>query len=219
MIKVAPSVLAADFSRLGEEVKRAEKGGADYIHIDVMDGAFVPNLTIGPAVIASLRPLTKLPFDVHLMIQRPDRFIEDFIRAGADILTIHLEAEERVEDALKKIREMGVRAGLSVRPKTTFEAAKPFMDDLDLFLVMTVEPGFGGQQFMVDMLPKIEEVRRFIDEEGLQVELEVDGGINEVTAGPAARAGARVLVAGSAVYAGSVKSNIEKIRNSALSAL
>jgi ribulose-phosphate 3-epimerase len=153
------------------------------------------------------------------MIQRPGKFVEDFVRAGADILTIHLEAEEEVEETLHRIRDLGARAGLSVKPSTTFEAVKPYMDDLDLFLVMTVEPGFGGQEFMMDMLPKVEEARKFIDEEGLEVELEVDGGINEVTAGPAARAGARVLVAGSAVYSGNVKSNMEKIRESALSAL
>lgn len=219
MIKIAPSILAADFSRLGEEVKRAERGGADYIHIDVMDGVFVPNLTIGPPVIKSLRPVTTLPFDVHLMIQRPSRFVEDFVRAGADILTIHLEAEEAVEETLKRIRDLGARPGLSVKPTTTFEAAKSFMDMLDLFLVMTVEPGFGGQEFMMDVLPKVEEARRLIDDEGLSVELEVDGGIDEVTAAPAARAGATVLVAGSAVYSGSVRSNIENIRKSALSAL
>ncbi|MFQ5838537.1 MAG: ribulose-phosphate 3-epimerase [Thermoplasmata archaeon] len=219
MIKIAPSILSAEFSRLGEEVKRAERGGADYIHIDVMDGSFVPNLTIGPVVVASLRPLTQLPFDVHLMIQRPRRFVEDFVRAGSDIVTIHLEAEERVEETLKKIRELGAKAGLSIKPDTTFEAVKPFMALVDLFLVMTVEPGFSGQKFMMEMLPKVEDARAFIDEGGLDVELEVDGGIDEVTAGPAVKAGARVLVAGSAVYSGRVRSNIEKIRKSALSAL
>ncbi len=219
MIKIAPSILAADFSKLGEEVKRAEKGGADYIHVDVMDGVFVPNLTIGSPVIASLRPVTKLPFDVHLMIQRPARHVEEFVKAGADILTIHLEAEERVEETLNRIREMGRRPGLSIKPDTTFEAIKPFMGLVDLVLLMTVEPGFGGQQFLTEVLPKIEEARRFIDDAGLDVELEVDGGIDKVTAGLAAKAGARVFVAGSAVYSGNVKENIARIRASASKAL
>ncbi|MEE9237486.1 MAG: ribulose-phosphate 3-epimerase [Thermoplasmata archaeon] len=219
MIKISPSILSADFSRLGEEVKRAERGGADYIHIDVMDGVFVPNLTIGPPVISSLRPVTKLPFDVHLMIQRPGRFAKDFVRAGADILTIHLEAEEEVEATLDAIRKMGARPGISIKPATTFEAVKPFMGLVDILLIMTVEPGLAGQQFMMDILPKLEEARGFIEEGGLEVELEVDGGINEVTAGLAAKAGARVLVAGSAIYGGNVRNRISKIRNSASNAL
>lgn len=218
MVKIAPSILSADFSRLGEEVRRAEKGGADYIHVDVMDGAFVPNLTIGPVVISSIRPVTKLPFDVHLMIQRPIRYLEDYVRAGADILTIHLEAEESLDEALDRIRELGARAGISIKPQTSFEAVKPYLAKVDVLLVMTVEPGFGGQEFMMDMLPKIEEARRFIDEGALQVELEVDGGINEVTAGPAVEAGAEVLVAGSAVYSGDVRRNIERIRRSVTAA-
>ncbi len=219
MIKVAPSILSADFSRLGEEVKRAERGGADYIHVDVMDGVFVPNLTIGPPVISSLRPSTQLPFDVHLMIQRPGRFVEDFITAGADILTIHLEAEEDVEGTLQAIGEMGARSGISIKPATSFEAVKPYMGLIHLLLIMTVDPGFGGQEFMTEVLPKMEEARDFIEDGGLEVELEVDGGINEATAGLAARAGARVLVAGSAVFGGNVKNRIAKIRKSALSAL
>ncbi len=219
MIKISPSILAADFSRLGDEVRRVEAGGADYLHVDVMDGAFVPNLTIGPPVIASLRPLTKLPFDVHLMIQNPGRYVEDFVRAGADILTIHLEAEEEVERTLGAIRELGASPGISIRPNTTFEAVKPYVSNVDLLLLMTVEPGFGGQEFMMEVMPKVEEARRFIDEAELNVELEVDGGIDEVTAGYAAKAGARVFVAGSAVFGGRVKRRIAKIRESALKAL
>ncbi len=219
MIKVSPSILSANFTRLGDEVKRAERGGADYLHVDVMDGVFVPNLTLGPPVIASLRPVTEIPFDVHLMIQRPRRYVDDFVRSGANILTVHLEAEEEMEKTLKEIREFGARPGLSIKPATTFEAVKPFMGLVDLLLIMTVEPGFAGQQFMVEMLPKIEEAREFIDKSGLDVELEVDGGVDEVTAGLAAKAGARVLVAGSAIYGGRVRNRIAKIRKSALAAL
>ncbi len=211
--------MAADFSRLGVEVRRVEAGGADYVHVDVMDGAFVPNLTIGPPVISSLRPLTKLPFDVHLMIQNPGRYVEDFIGAGADILTIHLEAEQEVERTLGTIRELGASPGISIRPNTTFEAVKPYVSDVDLLLLMTVEPGFGGQEFMMEVMPKVEEARRFMDDAELNVELEVDGGIDEVTAGYAAKAGARVFVAGSAVFGGRVKRRIAKIRESALKAL
>ncbi len=215
MIKIAPSILAADFSRLGEEVKRAERGGADYVHIDVMDGLFVPNITIGPLVIAALRPHTDLPFDVHLMIQRPGRYVREFAEAGANIMTIHLEAEEEPAETLAAIRDHGSRPGLAIKPNTTLEAAKPLLRDLDLLLVMTVEPGFGGQAFMSEVLPKVEEAREFLDEEGLHIELEVDGGIDDVTAGMAARAGARVFVAGTGVYDGRVGSNIAKIRKSA----
>lgn len=219
MIKVAPSILSADFSQLGEEIRRAEKGGADYIHIDVMDGIFVPNLTLGPPVISSLRPVTEIPFDVHLMIQRPSRMLDDFVRAGADIVTFHLEAEEEVEESLAKIHELGAKAGISIKPATTFEAVKPFMGLVDLLLVMTVEPGFGGQQFMMEVLPKIQEAKQFIDDEGLEVEVEVDGGITEVTAEHAAKAGARVFVAGSAIYGGNVRERIAKIRKRAEAAL
>ncbi len=215
MIKIAPSILAADFSRLGEEVKRAERGGADYVHIDVMDGLFVPNITLGPLVIAALRPHTDLPFDVHLMIQRPGRYVKEFAEAGANIMTIHLEAEEEPAETLAAIRDHGSRPGLAIKPNTTLEAAKSLLRDLDLLLVMTVEPGFGGQAFMSEVLPKVEEAREFLDEEGLPIELEVDGGIDVVTAGMAARAGARVIVAGTGVYDGRVGSNIAKIRKSA----
>ena len=215
MIKIAPSILAADFSRLGEEVQRAERGGADYVHIDVMDGLFVPNITIGPAVIAALRPHTDLPFDVHLMIQRPGRYVKEFVEAGANVVTSHLEAEEEPAETLEAIRDRGSRPGLAIKPNTTLEAAKPLLRDLDLLLLMTVEPGFGGQTFMSEVLPKVEEARDFLDEEGLHTELEVDGGIDTVTAGMASRAGARVLVAGTGVYDGRVGSNIAKLRTSA----
>lgn len=218
-MKIAPSILSADFARLGAALEAADRGGADYIHIDVMDGMFVPNLTMGPVVIAAIRSSTDLPFDCHLMIQRPSRYVEEFAEAGADLLTIHLEAEEEVRATLEAIRDHGMRAGLAVKPSTTFEAAKPFLGEVDLFLVMTVEPGFAGQTFMTEVLPKVERSRAFLDEEGLEVELEVDGGVDATTAPLAARAGARVLVAGSAVYGGPVKDNIAKIRQSALDAL
>lgn len=219
MIKIAPSILSADFRRLGAEVEAAEKGGADYVHIDVMDGLFVPNLTMGPVVVRAIRPVTDLPFDCHLMIQRPSRYVAEFAEAGADILTFHLEAEEEVRKTLQAVRDRGMRAGLAIRPGTTFEAAKPFLGHLDLFLVMTVEPGFAGQRFMHDVLPKVEAARAFLDREGLDVEVEVDGGVDPSTAGPAARAGARVLVAGSAVYGGPVRENVSRIRKNALDAL
>ncbi len=219
MIKISPSILAADFSRLGDEVKRLDPGGADYVHVDVMDGGFVPNLTVGPPVIAAVRPVTKLPFDVHLMIQRPSRYLDDYIRAGADILTVHLEAEEELEETLQAIRELGSRPGIAIKPNTSFQAVKPYMGLVDILVVMTVEPGFGGQEFMMEVMPKVEEARGFIDEAGLDVELEVDGGVDEITAGYAAKAGANVLVAGTAVYGGRVKRRIARIRESATKAL
>lgn len=200
MVKVAPSILSADFSRLGEEIKRLEREGADWVHIDVMDGVFVPNITIGPMVVQSLRPLTSLPFDVHLMITSPERYVDTFARAGADYITVHVEASDRVEHTLHRIRSLGKKAGLSLNPETPFLAVEPYMDQIDLLLVMTVRPGFGGQSFMPECLPKIERAREMIDRLGLEVEIAVDGGINCDTGRRCIEAGATVLDAGSSLF-------------------
>lgn len=200
MTKIAPSILSADFSRLGEEVKRLEKEGADWVHVDVMDGVFVPNITIGPIVIQHLRGHSALPFDVHLMIVEPERYVEVFAKAGADMITIHVEASERTGETLDQIRALGKKAGLSLNPETPFSAVEPFMDKIDLLLIMTVHPGFGGQSFMSEVLPKIKKAREFIDSHGLNIELEVDGGINRDTAEKAIKAGATVLAAGSSLF-------------------
>jgi len=200
MIKVAPSILSADFACLGDEVKRLEEAGADWVHVDVMDGHFVPNITIGPGAIKCLRGHSELTFDVHLMIVQPEKYVEEFARAGADIITIHLEASERLQETLQHIRALGKRPGLSINPGTPFSAAVPYMESIDLLLIMTVNPGFGGQAFMEECLPKIEEARRYVDGHGLKVEIEVDGGINAKTGREAVRAGATVLAAGSSLF-------------------
>ena len=202
MIKVSPSILSADFVNLERDIRALSPAGADYVHVDVMDGLFVPNITIGIPVVAAIRRITELPLDVHLMIDRPIRYVDDFCKAGSDILTIHVEAdtEENTLAALKRIRENGVRAAISVKPKTPAEAVLPFLPYCDLILVMTVEPGFGGQSFMEDMMPKLRKIRTFIDAQKPDCELEVDGGINEITARICRAHGANVLVAGSAYF-------------------
>ena len=201
-IKTAPSILAADFANLERDIRMAEAAGADYIHVDVMDGLFVPNISIGVPVVASIRKVTDLPLDVHLMIDRPGRYIDAFREAGADILTLHVEADtpENIRAALERTRAGGVRAALSVKPGTPAGALRPFLPLCDMVLVMTVEPGFGGQKFMEDMLPKIRTLRSWIDAEFPGMELEVDGGINARTAERCTAAGADVLVAGSAFF-------------------
>ncbi len=202
MVKVAPSVLSADFVNLERDIHKIEKLGADYVHIDVMDGIFVPNLTIGIPVVAAIRSITKLPLDVHLMIDRPIRYVERFCDAGADIVTIHTEAdtEENNREALRLIRGKGVRAAVSIKPNTPAQAVDPYMDEIDMILVMTVEPGFGGQKFMEDMMPKVWALRKIIDVRCPGVELEVDGGVNPETAKICVEAGSNVLVAGSAIF-------------------
>ena len=202
MIKVSPSILSADFVNLERDIRALSPAGADYVHVDVMDGLFVPNITIGIPVVAAIRKITELPLDVHLMIDRPIRYADDFCKAGSDILTVHVEAdtEENTLAALKRIRENGVRAAISVKPKTPAEAVLPFLPYCDLILVMTVEPGFGGQSFMEDMMPKLRKIRTFIDAQKPDCELEVDGGINVTTARICREHGANVLVAGSAYF-------------------
>lgn len=202
MIKVSPSILSADFVNLERDIRALTPAGADYVHVDVMDGLFVPNITIGIPVVAAIRKITDLPLDVHLMIDRPIRYVDDFCKAGSDILTVHVEAdsEENTIAALRRIRENGVRAAISVKPKTPAEAVLPYLPYCDLILVMTVEPGFGGQAFMQDMMPKLKAIRTYIDAQNPACELEVDGGINEKTALVCRENGANVLVAGSAFF-------------------
>lgn len=202
MIKVSPSILSADFVNLERDIRSLEPAGADYVHVDVMDGLFVPNITIGIPVVAAIRKVTELPLDVHLMIDRPIRYVDAFCRAGADILTVHVEADtaENTLSALKRIRELGVTPAISVKPKTPAEAVLPFLEHCGLILVMTVEPGFGGQSFMADMMPKLKTIRGWIDEKNPGCELEVDGGVNAGTAMICRENGANVLVAGSAWF-------------------
>jgi len=200
MVLVAPSILSADFSKLGEEIKAVEMAGADWIHIDVMDGHFVPNLTIGPVVVKSIRKTTDLPFDVHLMISNPEKYIERFVDAGADILTVHIETVENPLEIINKIRDLGCKAGLTLNPDTPFKKISEFVPEVDLVLIMTVYPGFSGQKFKEEVIPKISEARKKIDSIGKDIYLEVDGGINDKTSILAKKAGADVLVAGNHVF-------------------
>lgn len=214
MIKISPSVLASDFSALGAEAKRMEDCGADYLHLDVMDGRFVPNITFGAPVIGSIRNKTNLVFDVHLMIDTPLDYIEDFRKSGADIIVFHIESSSPVQETVDKIISCGCRAGISVKPKTPVEEVFPYLDKLDMVLVMTVEPGFGGQSFMYETMDKIKALRSEIKRRGLSTDIQVDGGINAKTVETAAAAGANVFVAGSAVFGAEDASKaISELRN------
>ena len=200
IIKIAPSILSADFARLGEEIKDVELGGADYIHVDVMDGHFVPNITIGPLIVDAIRPITKLPLDVHLMIKNPDQYVESFAKAGADIITVHVEACTHLHRTIQQIKALGIKAGVVLNPHTPVSMIEHVIEEVDLVLLMTVNPGFGGQSFIHSVVPKIKQVAHIIQEKKLDVEIEVDGGVTPETAKLCVEAGANVLVAGSAIY-------------------
>lgn len=200
MVKIAPSILSADFSKLGEEIIAVDQAGADYIHIDVMDGHFVPNITIGPLIVEAVRPVTKLPLDVHLMIENPDHYIETFAKAGANYITVHVEACRHLHRTIQNIKSFGVKAGVVLNPATPVESIQHIIGDIDMVLLMSVNPGFGGQTFIPEVLPKIRKVKEMAEQKGLSVEIEIDGGVNPETARQCIEAGATVLVAGSAVY-------------------
>jgi len=200
MIKIAPSILAANFSKLAEEVKEVEAAGAELIHIDVMDGHFVPNITMGAIVVEALRPVTKLPLDVHLMIENPNMYIEQFAKAGADYITVHVEACPHLHRTLQLIKSYGVKSGVVLNPHTPVETILHVLDEIDLVLFMTVNPGFGGQKFIHSVVPKVKQLADIIRERGLPIEIEIDGGINEETIIPCVEAGATILVAGSAIF-------------------
>jgi len=214
-IKISPSILSADFSTLGDEIKSLEKAGADLIHVDVMDGHFVPNITMGPPIIKMVRKCTKLPFDVHLMISPVEKYIKAFAEAGSDIITIHPEATDNLKRAVGTIKSLGKKAGVSLNPKTPISALINVINDIDLILIMSVNPGFAGQSFMSGVLPKVTELRKMINDKKLKIDIEIDGGINFETAPLAVKAGANILVSGTTIFSGSLKDNIQKLRNCA----
>ncbi len=214
MIKISPSILSCDYSKMGEEFKRMEECGADWLHIDVMDGHFVPNITLGAPIVKCMRKCSSLVFDVHLMISDPKKYIPDFVKAGADIITFHIESDSPTEETIDLIRSLGCKAALSVKPKTPVEVVFPYLEKLSMVLVMTVEPGFGGQSFMADMLDKVKVLRAECEKRGLDTDIQVDGGINEQNAGLAVLSGANVLVAGSAVFGSKdAKATIASLKN------
>jgi ribulose-phosphate 3-epimerase len=214
-IKVSPSILASDFSKLGDEVAALAKAGADYIHVDVMDGHFVPNISMGPSIVKSIRGKTLIPFDVHLMIDPIEPYIDDFIKAGADIISIHPEANDNIEKCIDKIKSNNVKAGLAINPDTNWEVVIPFLDKLDIIVVMSVHPGFGGQKFIPSALEKLKLLRKKIDETHPHIELEIDGGVNFDNIDSILKAGANVIVAGTTTFTGGEKeyaNNISKLR-------
>lgn len=219
-MKIAPSMLSCDFSKMGEELVRIDNGGADLIHLDVMDGHFVPNITIGSDIVSALRPYSKLPFDVHLMIDYPFDYIEQFSRAGADIIAFHIEAKSDITATIEKINSFGVKPGLVIKPNTPAESVFPYLDKVYMILIMTVEPGFGGQSFMADMLPKAAVIKNKAAEMGLDILVEADGGVNENTIAQAARAGIDICVSGTGVFkakdASEAISNLKRISDNAL---
>ena len=220
MIKIAPSILSADFSRLGEDIQAVDRAGADYIHVDVMDGHFVPNITIGPLVVAALRKVTEKPLDVHLMIENPDLYISEFAEAGADIITVHQEAVSHLHRTIQLIKSLGKKAGVSLNPATPVETLDVILDELDLVLVMSVNPGFGGQAFIPSALDKISALRQRITQRGLDTEIEVDGGVKIDNIHRVVAAGADVLVAGSAIFnTDDYATTISALRENALSTL
>jgi len=216
-IKISPSILSADFGQLGNEIRRLEEGGADMIHVDVMDGHFVPNLTIGPPVIKALKQYTKLPFDVHLMISPVHKYIQDYAEAGADIITIHPEATDNLQDSIKLIKKLKKKVGVSLNPETKINVVTNFLDEIDLILVMSVNPGFGGQKFMPEVLDKIKELKKIKDQKNLSFDIEIDGGINFDNYKLAIEAGANILVSGTTIFKnneGNITKNITLLKSS-----